>query len=78
MAGERRLRILARLVGADSPGLTTKRLCDVCAEVTGMTGAGIMLMSDDMPRGSVCTTDAVSALIQDLQYSLGEGPCVDA
>jgi hypothetical protein len=78
VAGERRLRILARLVGEDSPGLTTKRLCDVCAEVTGMTGAGIMLMSDDMPQGSVCTTNAVSALIEDLQYALGEGPCVDA
>src|SRR4030095_11329857 len=28
--------------------------------------------------GSVCTTGEVSALIEDLQYSLGEGPCVDA
>lgn len=43
-----------------------------------MTGAGIMLMSGDIPRGSVCTTNDVSALIEELQYSLGEGPCVDA
>ena len=43
-----------------------------------MTGAGIMLMSGDVPRGSVCSTDEVSALIEDLQYALGEGPCVDA
>jgi hypothetical protein len=50
----------------------------VCAEVTGTTGAGIMLMSGDMPRGSVCTTDAVSDLIEQLQYALGEGPCIDA
>lgn len=50
----------------------------VCAEVTGATGAGIMLMSGDIPRGSVCTTDAVSSLIEQLQYELGEGPCVDA
>jgi hypothetical protein len=79
VAGERRLRILARLVGGDAPRVTTKRLCDVCAEVTGMSGAGIMLlMSDDVPRGSVCTSNAVSALIEDLQYALGEGPCVDA
>jgi hypothetical protein len=26
----------------------------------------------------VCTTDEVSGLIEDLQYTLGEGPCVDA
>jgi GAF domain-containing protein len=37
-----------------------------------------MLMSGDVPRGSVCTTNDVSALIEDLQYALGEGPCVDA
>jgi hypothetical protein len=43
-----------------------------------MTGAGIMLMSGDVPGGSVCTSDDVSALIAQLQDTLGEGPCVDA
>lgn len=47
-------------------------------DVTGVTGAGIMLMSGDLPLGSVCTANHVSALIEDLQYTLGEGPCVDA
>ena len=77
MAGERRLRILERLAGG-GPGLETKRLCEVCAEVTVMSGAGIMLMSGDVPSGSVCTTNEVSDLIERLQYDLGEGPCVDA
>jgi hypothetical protein len=78
VAGERRLRILGQLVAGGTPELETKRLCEVCADVTGMNGAGIMLMSGDVPRGSVCTTDNVSALIEQLQYLLGEGPCVDA
>ena len=80
MAGERRLRVLALLVDHRSPATppSTNRLCDVCAEVTGTNGAGIMLMSGDLPRGSVCTTDAVSDLIEQLQYALGEGPCIDA
>jgi hypothetical protein len=43
-----------------------------------MTGAGIMLMSADVPMGSFCTTNDVSSLIEDLQFTLGEGPCVDA
>ncbi|HKY47646.1 MAG TPA: GAF and ANTAR domain-containing protein [Acidimicrobiia bacterium] len=78
MAGERRLRILTQLVGRGAFGLETKRLCEVCSEVTGMSGAGIMLMSGEVPQGAVCTTDQVSKLIEDLQFMLGEGPCVDA
>jgi len=78
MAGERRLRILDLLGIGDTSGPETQRLCQVCAEATGMTGAGIMLMSGDVPRGSVCTTGEVSDLIEQLQYDLGEGPCVDA
>lgn len=77
-SGERRLRILDQLVGGGAPELDAKRLCEVCAEVTGMTGAGIMLMSGDLPRGAVCSTDEVSAAIEELQLALGEGPCVDA
>lgn len=78
MPGERRRRILALLAGDEPAGLETRRLCRVCADVTGMTGAGIMLMAGDVARGSVCTTDEVSTLIEQLQYDLGEGPCVDA
>jgi hypothetical protein len=37
-----------------------------------------MLMSGDIPRGSLCSTNEVSQLIEELQYTLGEGPCVDA
>lgn len=77
MPGERRLRILSSLASGPSE-LETKRLCQVCAEVTLMSGAGIMLMAGDVPRGSVCTTNSVSSLIEELQFTLGEGPCVDA
>src|SRR5947209_3102202 len=78
MAGERRIRILAKLTadGDSEPG--TRKLCEVCSAVTEVTGAGIMLMSGEAARGSLCTTNEVSALIEDLQFALGEGPCVDA
>jgi len=66
MAGERRIRILGLLAAGTTPGLETMRICQVCAEVTGMSGAGIMLMAGDLPRGSVCTTDDVSTLIEHL------------
>lgn len=63
---------------AGSGDLDTTTLCRRCAEVTHTSGAGIMLMSGDVARGSLCSTDDVSGLIEELQFSLGEGPCVDA
>lgn len=77
-SGERLLAILARLSsgGAVEPGAS--RLCHVAAEVVGVTGAGVTLMAGDRPQGSVCATDDVSAHIDELQYTFGEGPCVDA
>jgi len=77
-AGERRGRMLGLLVGGQDGAFGTKRLCEVCAEATGMSGAGIMLMSQDVPQGSLCTTNEMSDVIEQLQYALGEGPCVDA
>src|SRR4051812_50054016 len=53
------------------------RLCTVCAEVTDMTGAGIMLASA-ATFSAVCVTDTVSRVIESLQTDLGEGPGVDA
>lgn len=74
---ERRRNRILRALGGGSQDIPA-RLCEVAVEVTGLTGAGIMVMSGDYPTGSICTTDSVSSLIEDLQYSLGEGPCVDA
>jgi hypothetical protein len=76
--GARRQRILELLVGRGEGDFGAKRLCQVCAEATAMSGAGIMLMSADVPYGSLCTANEMSNLIEQLQYELGEGPCVDA
>lgn len=78
VGGDRRERILGLLVGGGDGAFGTKRLCQVCAEATGTSGAGIMLMSAEVPQGSLCTTNAMSDLVEQLQYALGEGPCVDA
>ena len=78
MAGDRLLRILAQMSSGSTAEQEPARLCEVCAEVVGMTGAGIMLMTGDTQQGSVCSSNEVSALIEELQFTLGEGPCVDA
>ena len=77
MAGDRLRRILAAL-SAGEDAWSSARLCGACPPIVGVNGAGVMLMSGDIPRGSLCSTDEVSKLIEELQYTLGEGPCVDA
>lgn len=76
MPAERLVRILGLLAATDvSDG---RRLCEVAAEVTALSGAGVMLLTAGTPQASICTTDRVSSTIEELQYTLGEGPCVDA
>lgn len=72
------MRILSHLVTSDGADISTARLCEAAAEVVAMTGAGIMLMSVDGPQGWACTTNDVSELVEQLQFDLGEGPCVEA
>jgi hypothetical protein len=76
MPAQRLIRILGLLAAKD--GTEPRKLCQVAAEVTGMSGAAVMLLADDRPQASLCSTDAVSALIEEFQYTLGEGPGVDA
>jgi hypothetical protein len=78
MTGDRRGRILAALADGGEDSWSPARLCAVCPNLVGVDGAGVMLMSGDVPRGSLCATDAISHLIEELQYTLGEGPCLDA
>ncbi|MGP0031208.1 MAG: GAF and ANTAR domain-containing protein [Acidimicrobiales bacterium] len=78
MPSQRLLRILSRLRTGGENRPDSERLCAVAAEMVGADGAGIMLLSGGAPSGTVCTSNAVSAVIEELQFTLGEGPCLDA
>ena len=75
MDDDRLLRILAELEAEPAP--RTRALCSVSARVIGTDGAGITLMMGEM-SGPVCASDATSARVEELQYTLGEGPCIDS
>jgi len=76
VTSDRRQSILSRI--AESDDSSPDRLCSVCMDVTATSGVGIMLRSGNVTRGSLGMTDAVSSLIEELQFMLGEGPCIDA
>jgi AmiR/NasT family two-component response regulator len=55
-----------------------QRIAEFCVPMLGVSGAGISMVGGTGTTGVVCSTDEVSARIEDLQVTLGEGPCVDA
>jgi hypothetical protein len=54
------------------------RIAQLCVDLLEVTGAGVSMVTEAGNRGIVCATDDVSARIEDLQFTLGEGPCVEA
>jgi hypothetical protein len=78
MPSERLLRILSQFKGSTESPSAPARLCQVSTEVVGATGAGILVMSTESPGITICSSHSVSSLIEGLQFSLGEGPGLDA
>ena len=55
-----------------------RRISELCVAMLGITGAGVSMVTSAGHHSIVCATDGVAARIEDLQLTLGEGPCVDA
>jgi len=58
-------------------GTPASRLCSACVEILDVSGAGVTIMSG-FNSGPVCSSDERMGRLEDLQFSLGEGPCRDA
>jgi hypothetical protein len=55
------------------------RLCAACLSALPVTGVGAALMTADGPSGIVlAATDKRARQLEELQFALGEGPCVEA
>jgi GAF domain len=64
-------------LGPDDTDLP-ERLAKTCAECIPVTGAGIIVMADSGPGAMLASTDGPARIMEELQFTLGEGPCVDA
>ena len=80
MPGDRLARVLAALAadedGAVAPLAT--RLCGASARVLEVSGAALALVSEDCVWATLCASDEVAGRLEDLQFTLGEGPGIDA
>lgn len=53
-------------------------ICRACVAGLDIDGAAISLLTADPLRETVFASDATADLLEDLQFSLGEGACIDA
>jgi GAF domain/ANTAR domain len=53
-------------------------LVRLCARTLPVNGVGLALMTDDGPAGTVAASDRGARQLEELQFTLGQGPCVDA
>lgn len=69
--------ILDPLLGVDSADVFNQ-LCAGCVREFDITGAGVALIVADQYRGLLGASDDRSRLLEELQFTTGEGPCMDA
>jgi GAF domain len=79
VASRRVVEILraARAASADGAGIPAS-LAAACARSLPVSGVGLALMTDEGPAGTIAATDGAAIELEQLQFTLGEGPCVDA
>jgi hypothetical protein len=68
---------LAVAFACEAAKAPTPRLCRVCVDVLAVTGAGITIMGGDH-AGPICVSNPPMKALEDLQFTVGEGPCRDA
>ena len=72
----RALLAIAR-AGADDRALAM-RICRACVDGLGVDGAAISLLTTSAARQTLAATDEIAELLEDLQFTLNEGACVEA
>jgi hypothetical protein len=80
VASERLSVVLRAMADADRGGCVSMvdRVCGAAVSLLSLSGAGISLMVDGELRGTAGASEAGIEVVQELQLTLGEGPCVDA
>lgn len=54
------------------------RICQACVDGLAVDGAAISLLTATVARHTLATTDATAELLEDLQFTLSEGACMEA
>jgi hypothetical protein len=64
--------------GAQNVAAGMRRLCAAAGRALSASGAGLTVMADGGLRGVTAASDPATERLEELQLTLGEGPCIDA
>lgn len=64
--------------GAPTPLDAANRLCESCVDLLGVDGASISFIDGGATRGTFGSSGELSRTLDELQFTYGEGPCLDA
>lgn len=80
MNSDERLRaeLGAAVSGAGSAQMVADRLCEACVGLLEVDGASLSLALNGESRGTLGTSGDLSRQLDELQFTFGEGPCLDA
>jgi len=70
--------ILGSLDDVGDPDASLEVLCRASAGALGLSGAAVALILTDSDPGSLASSDERASLVVDLEFTLGEGPSIDA
>lgn len=63
--------------GVDDAALAVQ-ICEACVAGLDVDGAAISLRTESPARGTLWATDATATRVEELQFTLGEGACIEA
>ena len=70
--------VLALALRDPDPVEAVRAVCRASAQALPVDGAAISTMNNTQHRETVCATDGVAQELEELQFTLGEGPCFEA
>jgi hypothetical protein len=74
------LQLIGQQPPSDGDGVVgaLHRLCGAAAQALSALGVGMSVMAEERVLGVAAASDPASERREDLQFVLGEGPCIDA
>ena len=69
---------LSAAVGTRRGTAAADRLCEACVDLFGVDAAAISLIFDGANTGTLGASSSSARLYDELQFTLGEGPCLDS